>query len=378
MGLEARGVISPVSSDLQSRVGQSLTSLAALSAEETPGSVWAPSLRVIWAHTTSSLQFRILGTAQQIHLQKPQFGLFHSTESLKLSLWNRVCPRNRIQTVLHAECLISLPDLTVLLSWWNPMVMESILDVIPKFLCSCLICHSVFISVILDVHWHKAGWFLRKRKIQDSANPGRVGSSVPSMGRTWWCLCSSFSPRLHLLQASCLHVTYQGFLSAIHPRSLGKLIGVLWATEGSENPPPARNCTSWTLKINWDSLAGTCLFRKSHTENLTQSTRNELGRSPEVQSQPRCPTSTSQECHGRVCALALRWMHFSSRMAFFPISSPSTPHTRLGALLTALEEPVCLNSLIKEEQRDSFSLLFQQKKRSLSHYLLLGSLCFFN
>lgn len=47
MGLEARGVISPVSSDLQSRVGQSLTFLAALSAEETPGSVWAPSLRVI-------------------------------------------------------------------------------------------------------------------------------------------------------------------------------------------------------------------------------------------------------------------------------------------------------------------------------------------
>lgn len=47
MGLEAHDVISPVSSDLQSRGGQSLTSLAVLSAEETPGSVWAPSLRVI-------------------------------------------------------------------------------------------------------------------------------------------------------------------------------------------------------------------------------------------------------------------------------------------------------------------------------------------
>lgn len=46
MGLEVCGVISPVSNDLQSRVGQSLTSLAALSAEETPGSVWAPSLGV--------------------------------------------------------------------------------------------------------------------------------------------------------------------------------------------------------------------------------------------------------------------------------------------------------------------------------------------
>lgn len=56
------------------------------------------------------------------------------------------------------------------------------------------------------------------------------------------------------------------------------------------------------------------------------------------------------------------WNAFSSRMAFFPISFPSRLHTRLGALLTALEEPVCLNNLIKEEQRDSFPLLFQQKK----------------
>lgn len=47
MGLEVHDVISAVSNDLQGRVGQSLTSLAVLSAEETPGSVWAPSLRVI-------------------------------------------------------------------------------------------------------------------------------------------------------------------------------------------------------------------------------------------------------------------------------------------------------------------------------------------
>lgn len=39
MGLEVHGVISPVSNDLQSKVGESLTSLAVLSAEETPGNV---------------------------------------------------------------------------------------------------------------------------------------------------------------------------------------------------------------------------------------------------------------------------------------------------------------------------------------------------
>lgn len=119
-----------------------------------------------------------------------------------------------------------------------------------------------------------------------------------------------------------------GLLSAIHPQSLGKLIRLLRVTEGSENLPLARNCNSWTLKINCDSLTG--LFRKSHTESLTESTQSDLGRSPEVQSQPRCPTSTSQESHGCVlwccteCIPAPGWLSCPS--PFPPDSTPGWVH----------------------------------------------------
>lgn len=148
---------------------------------------------------------------------------------------------------------------------------------------------------------------------------------------------------------------------------------VLWRQErngeGSENLPPAQNCSSWALKIIRDSLAGTCFVQKPHTEDLTESTPvNWAG----VQ---RFSHSQGVPCHGQVSALVL---HFSSRVVLLLFSLPSRLHTRLGALLTALEKPVCLNNLIKQEQRDSFPLLSQHKKRSLSHYLLLGSLCFFN
>lgn len=78
-----------------------------------------------------------------------------------------------------------------------------------------------------------------------------------------------------------------------------------------------------------------------------------------------------------VCFGVLHWMHFSSRMAFFPISFPSRLQTMLGALLTALEEPFCLNNLIKEEQRDSVPLLFQQKKEEPVLLFVAGLPLFF-
>lgn len=217
MGLEVHDVISSVSNDLQNRVGQSLTFLAVLSTEETPGSVWAPSLRVIWTHSASPLLYSSEYWGQ---LSKSIFRSLSLVSSRTLKASSCHCEIEFVQEIrcrlFHMQGLISVPGPTAVLSRWNPVLMGITPRIDPKFLCSCLICHSVFISVI-DAHWHKASWFLRKRKIQDSTNQGRVGSSLISMGRASWCLYRSFSPKLHLFQASCLHVTCQGLLSAIHP-----------------------------------------------------------------------------------------------------------------------------------------------------------------
>lgn len=126
------------SNDLQSKVGESLTSLAVLSAEETPGSVEGPSLRVVWAHTASPL---LCSSEYWEQLRKSifrsLFGLF-SLFGLKTSYCH--CETDFAQEIrcrlFFMQCLISVPDPTVLLSRWNPVVMESICDVIPKFLCS--------------------------------------------------------------------------------------------------------------------------------------------------------------------------------------------------------------------------------------------------
>lgn len=96
-------------------------------------------------------------------------------------------------------------------------------------------------------------------------------------------------------------------------------------------------------------------FTWIHPKWIGQKSRNSVTAKVSHQQSPAVPWP------GVCFGAALK--HFSSRMAFLSISFPSRLHTMLGALPTALEETVCLNNLIKEEQRDSFPLLFQQKKR---------------
>lgn len=138
MGLEVHAVISPVCSDLQSRVGQSLTSLAELSAEETWQCLGPFTQGYLSTHSLSSpLQFRVLGTAQQICSSEASVWSLPEHWNPQVVIVKPSLPKEIRCRVFYMQCLISVPDPTVVLSRWNPVMMESILDVIPRFLCSC-------------------------------------------------------------------------------------------------------------------------------------------------------------------------------------------------------------------------------------------------
>lgn len=139
-------------------------------------------------------------------------------------------------------------------------------------------------------------------------------------------------------------------LSAIHPWSPEQLIGVMWVTEGSEK---SHSCLCKLLFVAltnevWE-LTDKCLFRKSHTKNLTEFNETELGTSPEVQSKVKCPTTTTPTCHGYTCGLMLHQIYARCRLPlFFPAA-----YMTLGWMnclqLQRVCKPVCLclNSLIQ-------------------------------